>query len=116
VADWTWDWTLEAWLWTLVAMLEAWLWTLVAMLEAWLWMLLACDWTLSIALFTLSLSSSLPQPDTANPAPAPKTAIATTAATPHPFRVPRLNLLDSASMDALLLPRSVDVPRQRGPY
>jgi hypothetical protein len=34
---------------------------------------------------------------------------------PQAFRAPGFNLLDSSSMDALLLPGSVDVPRPR-PY
>ena len=80
---------MEIWLWTL--------WTCALTLcacvlmpgraadavETWLWTLFACDWTLLIALLTLLTSLlllSLPQPDTATPAPTPNTAIPNTDA------------------------------------
>jgi hypothetical protein len=91
---------------------------LVDTLEIWLWTLLACDWMLSIALFTFPelLLSSPPQPATATPAPAPKTAMASTAAMLHALRAPGWDLLDCSSMDALLLPGSVRASRLHGPY
>jgi hypothetical protein len=86
----------------------------VIAVETWLCTLLACDRTLSMALLTLSaLLSSLPQPDTAKPAPAPNTAIPSSAAMAAGRRV---NLLDSSSMLFLLLPEWMDADPIDGLY
>jgi hypothetical protein len=86
-------------------------WTFVDALEIWLWTLLACDWMLSIALFTspLLLLSSPPQPVAATAPIAKAPATAPTAAT-------FANLLECSSMNPLLLPGSADPPRLTGPY
>ena len=57
-----------------------------------------------MTLLTLSLLLSLPQPETAKPAPTPKTAIPSAAAMAAGRRV---NLLDCSSMVPLLLPGSI---------
>jgi hypothetical protein len=75
--------------------------------------LLACDWTLSMTLLTLFELLSLPQPETAKPAPTPKTAIPSTAAMAAGLR---LDLLDSSSMLNLLLPSWMDADPSGGLY
>ncbi len=91
--------------------------------ETWLCTLLACDWTLSMTLLTLSaLLLSLPQPETAKPAPTPKTAIPKTAATAAGRLGARErdlfdlgNLLDSSFM-VLPLPSWMDADPPDGLY
>ena len=56
-------------------------------------------------MLTSLLLLSLPQPDTAAPAPTPNTAIPNTAATADARRE---NLLDCSAMVTLLLPESMD--------